>query len=510
VEILASLSPELIYRSIVESTDDSVYLVDNECRYLYLNPRHLNRLGLDPDHYQGTPYSHVHDLEHSHRFESMIKVIIGKSQPVTDEYERDGRWFARRFSPIKDESTGNVIAVTVSSTEITPLKKAEDELRLRNKYLTILNEIISSSMKVSRIEDLMATTVKKTSDMLNFNGGGIYLLDKQQRFENLIYNEGITENTVEKIKRFDITKGNTQPFDQEKQCTFIEFSSELHEGYRSLGAESVAYIHLFAGQQRIGSFFIFSRSPHSFTSGEKEILQSIGMEIGAALFKLRLQDELLQANNESNLYIDIMAHDINNANTLSIGYAELLTDMLDGELKQYATNMMGGIYKSREIIKIVEVLRRIRTSNTPLHPVGIDPVVMKEISLFPKATIHYTPSGYVVMADDLFSEVLTNLIGNSLKFGGPGTNIWINTKDQGDFIELSIEDTGPGIADSLKPVIFERFSRGDTKKPGKGLGLYIIKSLIDRYGGTIRVEDRVPGDSSKGAAIRFTLAKATT
>jgi hypothetical protein len=71
------------------------------------------------------------------------------------------------------------------------------------------------------------------------------------------------------------------------------------------------------------------------------------------------------------------------------------------------------------------------------------------------------------MADDLFSEVLTNLIGNSLKFGGPGTSIWINTKDQGDFIELSIEDTGPGIADSLKPVIFERFSRGDTKKPGR-------------------------------------------
>ena len=363
-------------------------------------------------------------------------------------------------------------------------------------------------MKVSRIEDLMATTVKKTSDMLNFNGGGIYLLDKQQRFENLIYHEGIPGDIVEKIKRFDITNESSQPPGQERHCTFLEFSGEFPKEYPSFGAESIAYIHLFTGQQRIGSFFIFSRFAHTFTPGEKEILQSIGMEIGAALFKIKLQDELLQANNESNLYIDIMAHDINNANTLSIGYAELLTDMLDGELKEYATNMMGGIYKSSEIIKIVEVLRRIRSSNTPLHPVAIDPVVIKEISLFPKATIHYTPNGYRVMADDLISEILTNLIGNSLKFGGQGTDIWITAKDKGDTIELSVEDTGPGIADSLKPVIFERFSRGDTKKPGKGLGLYIIKSLIDRYGGTIRVEDRVPGVFNKGAAIRFTLAKA--
>ena len=121
---MALLSPEMIYRSIVESTDDSVYLVDHECRYLYLNPRHLIRLGLDPDHYQGTPYSQVHDKEHSQRFESMIKEIIGRSLPVTDEYEREGRWFARRFSPVTDESSGKVIAITISSTEITPLKKA--------------------------------------------------------------------------------------------------------------------------------------------------------------------------------------------------------------------------------------------------------------------------------------------------------------------------------------------------------------------------------------------------
>jgi signal transduction histidine kinase len=74
-------------------------------------------------------------------------------------------------------------------------------------------------------------------------------------------------------------------------------------------------------------------------------------------------------------------------------------------------------------------------------------------------------------------------------------------------VSISVDDTGPGIADDDKPGIFTRFQRGKSKKSGKGLGLFIARMLVERYGGTIRAEDRVPGSPGEGARIVFTLQR---
>jgi signal transduction histidine kinase len=63
----------------------------------------------------------------------------------------------------------------------------------------------------------------------------------------------------------------------------------------------------------------------------------------------------------------------------------------------------------------------------------------------------------------------------------------------------SVEDTGPGIPDWIKDKLFTRFQRGDTTAHGKGLGLYLVKMLVESYKGAIWVEDRFSGDYTKGA-----------
>jgi signal transduction histidine kinase len=68
-----------------------------------------------------------------------------------------------------------------------------------------------------------------------------------------------------------------------------------------------------------------------------------------------------------------------------------------------------------------------------------------------------------------------------------------------------IEDNGPGIPDELKNVIFNRNARGNTKAMGTGLGLYLVKTLVDDYGGSVKVEDRVAGDRSKGSRFIVVL-----
>ncbi len=80
-----------------------------------------------------------------------------------------------------------------------------------------------------------------------------------------------------------------------------------------------------------------------------------------------------------------------------------------------------------------------------------------------------------------------------MKFGGPDVEIVISVREEGDAVMVTVADTGPGIPpDDLKSRIFERYQRGETKKSGKGLGLYIVWMLVERYGGSILVGDRIP------------------
>jgi signal transduction histidine kinase len=76
-------------------------------------------------------------------------------------------------------------------------------------------------------------------------------------------------------------------------------------------------------------------------------------------------------------------------------------------------------------------------------------------------------------------------------------------------VEVVVSDNGPGIPDDMKPAIFDRFKKGKSTKTGKGLGLFISRMLVEIYGGKIWAEDRVPGHPGQGAAIHFTLRKAT-
>ncbi len=104
--------------------------------------------------------------------------------------------------------------------------------------------------------------------------------------------------------------------------------------------------------------------------------------------------------------------------------------------------------------------------------------------------------------------VFTNLIGNAVKFGGPDVRITIRVEELNGEVLVSVEDTGPGIPDEVKGVLFRRFERGLGHGRGEGLGLYIVRKLVEHYGGRVWVEDRVPGIPGEGAAFRFTLARA--
>lgn len=218
--------------------------------------------------------------------------------------------------------------------------------------------------------------------------------------------------------------------------------------------------------------------------------------------------ELQESTGRANLYLDIMTHDIKNATNSANLYADLLMEELEGEPRSYTEKLQKSLRKSTEIIRNVNTIRQIQEEAAVLRPVALDPVIRAEIEHYPDVSIAYAGTTVTVLADDLLSEVFTNLIGNAEKFAGPGGRITIRFEDRGDEVEVSVEDNGPGISDTVKPHLFARFSGGNNARSGRGLGLYICRMLITRYGGRIWADDRVEGRPECGAAIRFTLRKA--
>jgi diguanylate cyclase (GGDEF)-like protein/PAS domain S-box-containing protein len=117
-----------LYRNLVEATSDSIYLVDNKCRYLYVNPKHCSRIGLQPEELVGKNYAEFHSIEETNIFTADVKEVFQSGASFQRTYcsHRDGGEFLRTFSPVRATSgKKEIIAVSIISKNITEWKLAE-------------------------------------------------------------------------------------------------------------------------------------------------------------------------------------------------------------------------------------------------------------------------------------------------------------------------------------------------------------------------------------------------
>jgi signal transduction histidine kinase len=228
-----------------------------------------------------------------------------------------------------------------------------------------------------------------------------------------------------------------------------------------------------------------------------------------------LSSSLRDARDQAELYLDLMGHDISNMHQIIGGQLELAQeimneeDCLKAQYKELIDTSLETLERSARLIDNVRKLQRVKHREFKEESIDLNELlsnIVKEYEfMLPANSIKFTGDGRSrVMANTLLHDVFTNLVSNAIKHSKDNNvNINIileNAKTNGkNYYKVSVEDNGPGIPDDMKGKIFNRLQRGQTQARGTGLGLYLVKSLIDSYHGKVWIEDRIKDDHSKGS-----------
>ena len=239
--------------------------------------------------------------------------------------------------------------------------------------------------------------------------------------------------------------------------------------------------------------------------------------------------EAKSANEAKTRFLFNMSHDIRTPMNAIIGFADLLEKHIDE--KERVRDYIGKIKSSSEfllsLINYVLETARIESGKTTLKKevCCASRLIESLIDVFePEVckkglTYSYTKDiehEYVMGDETKVREIFINIIGNSLKYTPAGGKITIDIReipfDRENYIayKIVVEDTGIGMSEDYLPHIFEEFSREHTstesKVVGTGLGLPIVKALIDLMGGTIEIESEVGKGTKTTVMIPFEIA----
>jgi len=218
--------------------------------------------------------------------------------------------------------------------------------------------------------------------------------------------------------------------------------------------------------------------------------------------------ELQKSNDEMSIYLNILSHDVHLSHGVTVSYLELLKKSLSGNNRQLAVQALEEMGKSTDVIRNVDIIRRIYSEERAMVPVALDDAIDRVILNHPDVAIRTTPGGVYVLADDHLVEALDAVIGMIAGHAGAEVTIDIASRQMDRFCEVSVSGSGPGLRESMPDHPFDRFGTGRMRPSAGALGPYIAWLLVERYGGSIRAEEGIHGGAERSVTVIFTLRTA--
>ena len=239
------------------------------------------------------------------------------------------------------------------------------------------------------------------------------------------------------------------------------------------------------------------------------IASRISQLASLALGNARLVEELAGANRLKSDFMSTMSHELRTPLNIIMGYNQLLLDDTFGPLTAEQQEPIQKTQKSaRDLLELINAtldMGRLETGRTPLDLADVDlPGLVREVQsdtrqLNEKPTVTLraevpAPSQPLHTDRVKLKVVLKNLLSNAIKFTDAGEVAVVARWHDGG-VEISVADTGVGIAPDVLPIIFEPFRQGESSMTrrfgGLGLGLYVVHRLLDLLGGAIDVQSEV-------------------
>jgi signal transduction histidine kinase len=294
-----------------------------------------------------------------------------------------------------------------------------------------------------------------------------------------------------------------------------------------LGYRSLLSIPLFREQQIMGGLTVWRKQAGHFEPEIVNLLQTFATQSALAIQNARLfreiedkSREIETANRHKSEFLANMSHELRTPLTAIIGFSEVLSEKLFGELNDKQNEYMDDIVSSgRHLLSLINDildLSKVEAGRMELDltkfdlPTAIDNalILVRERATRHGIMLRHTVDeqlGEVLGDERKFKQILLNLLSNAVKFTAEGGHIDVDAALTNGAVEISVSDTGIGIATENQETIFEEFRQVGTdfskKREGTGLGLTLTRKFVELHGGKIWVESAV----GKGSTFTFTL-----
>jgi two-component system OmpR family sensor kinase len=198
-----------------------------------------------------------------------------------------------------------------------------------------------------------------------------------------------------------------------------------------------------------------------------------------------------------------------------VGFASILAER--DSVRADPTALEAIAYVRQEASRLVELLDQLLAfgrverarGGQPTPVLDLEPLDLGRLArqamepwaaLRPDLTLRLVGAGEVTIEGDFLQlhRVLSNLLDNAVRHSPPQAGITVEVRRGAEGAEVAVSDEGPGIPEADRERVFQRFVRlGDSRSGGSGIGLYIVKGLVEAHGGKVRVEESDPGGGAR-------------
>jgi PAS domain S-box-containing protein len=518
------------YRTLVSSVQEGVFISTPQGRFLDFNDAMMRMTGFEnrdemlSADIPATMYANPADRER-------LKKLLQEHGTVADfEFEMrrsDGeiRTVLESSIAVKD-TAGNVTAYQGFLLDITERKRAEREIRRRNRELLVLNSIGQTLTESMDFTDSLHRTLRQMAELFNLDACALYLFDDA---ETKIRRVAAVGHRSEYARNFPpvVVKPELLQHIKAVHATFLSVQglplpAIFREAQRKEELVSAYVVVLWTKDRVIGGLTVGSRTPKDFSPADINLLVAVGSQVSNAIERSKLYEEARQAyenlrrTQEQLLHSEKMAavgqlisgvaHELNNPLTAILGYSQLLTS--SGQLGPQGIEYSDKLYKqAQRTHRIVQNLLSFARQHKPERvPVQLNLILEETLALRDydlrmnhiRVHLELAPDLPLTAADPhQLQQVFLNMVNNAVDAmleGAQDGDLWVKTGVNGDRLSIEFTDSGPGVKDPSR--VFDPFYTTKPVGKGTGLGLSICYGIITEHGGSIRVRNVPPRGAS--------------